>query len=179
MGLPLFGDPRILSEDGDVLGPLEVGEVYFADNRGFEYFGEPEKTSKAFNDRGWATTGDMGYLDEHGFLYLTDRKDFTIISGGVNIYPAEIEGLLITHEKVADVAVFGIPDSDFGESVFAVVQPAAGVEVDETTEMELIEWMRERLSGIKIPRKIEFKDQLPRMDNGKLYKRHLINAHRH
>ena len=90
VGLPLFGDPRILSKNGAVLGPMEVGEVYFANSRGFEYFGEPEKTSKAFNILGWDTTGDIGYFDERGFVYLTRRKDFTIISGGVNIYPAEI-----------------------------------------------------------------------------------------
>jgi len=160
------------------LGPGEVGDVYFANSRPFEYFDEPEKTKNAFNEQGWSTMGDVGYLDEEGFLYLTDRKNFTIITGGVNVYPAEIEGLLIAHSKVADVAVFGIPHPEFGEEVMAVVQPLNWSDANEETEMELIEWMRERLSTVKVPRKIDFLEQLPRMDNGKLYKRHLQDAYR-
>ena len=112
--------------------------------------------------------GDVGYLDEEGFLYLTDRKNFTIITGGVNVYPAEIEGLLITHDKVADVAVFGVPHPEFGEEVVAVVQPMAWTDANDETVEELSLWMRERLSTVKVPRKIDFLEQLPRMDNGKL-----------
>jgi fatty-acyl-CoA synthase len=122
--------------------------------------------------------GDVGYLDEDGFLYLTDRKNFTIITGGVNVYPAEIEGLLISHDKVADVAVFGIPHPEFGEEVMAVVQLLDWADANDDTEAELIDWMRERLSSVKVPRKVDFLEQLPRMDNGKLYKRHLQDAYR-
>jgi len=178
VGQAIIGEPRILDENGEVLGPGEVGDVYFANSRPFEYFDEPEKTKKAFNEKGWSTMGDMGYLDKDGFLYLTDRKNFTIITGGVNVYPAEIEGILIAHEKVADVAVFGIPHIEFGEEVMAVVQPLDWSDANDETEAELIEWMRKRLSTVKVPRKIDFLEQLPRMDNGKLYKRRLQEAYR-
>ena len=133
----------------------EVGEIYFADSRPFEYFDEPEKTREAFNDQGWATTGDMGYLDEEGFLYLTDRKNFTIITGGVNVYPAEIEGLLVAHDKVADAAVFGVPHPEYGEAVTAVIQPVNWADATEQTAAELTEWMRDRLSSIKVPKTID------------------------
>lgn len=178
VGQAIIGEPRILGENGEVLGPGEVGDVYFANSRPFEYFDEPEKTREAFNEQGWSTMGDVGYLDEEGFLYLTDRKNFTIITGGVNVYPAEIEGLLITHDKVADVAVFGVPHPEFGEEVVAVVQPMDWGEATDETAEELSLWMRERLSTIKVPRRIDFLEQLPRMDNGKLYKRHLQDAYR-
>ena len=178
VGRPLFGDPRIVGEDGAVLPAGEVGEVYFADSRPFEYFDEPEKTREAFNAQGWGTTGDMGYLDKEGFLYLTDRKNFTIITGGVNVYPAEIEGLLVSHDKVADVAVFGIPHPEYGEAVQAVVQPVNWADATDQTAIELMEWLRERLSSVKVPKSIDFLERLPRMDNGKLYKRHLMEAYR-
>lgn len=178
VGQAIIGEPRILGENGEVLGPGKVGDVYFANSRPFEYFDEPEKTREAFNEQGWSTMGDVGYLDEEGFLYLTDRKNFTIITGGVNVYPAEIEGLLITHFKVADVAVFGVPHPEFGEEVVAVVQPMYWADATEETAEELSLWMRERLSTIKVPRRIDFLEQLPRMDNGKLYKRHLQDAYR-
>ena len=178
VGQAIIGEPRILGENGEVLGPGEVGDVYFANSRPFEYFDEPEKTREAFNAQGWSTMGDVGYLDEEGFLYLTDRKNFTIITGGVNVYPAEIEGLLISHNKVADVAVFGIPDPEYGESVQAVVQPVNWADATDQTAIELMEWLRERLSSVKVPKSIDFLEQLPRMDNGKLYKRHLMEAYR-
>ena len=178
VGQAIIGQPRILGENGEVLGPGEVGDVYFAESRPFEYFDEPEKTREAFNDQGWSTMGDVGYLDEEGFLYLTDRKNFTIITGGVNVYPAEIEGLLITHDKVADVAVFGVPHPEFGEEVVAVVQPLDWKDATDEIAEELSLWMRERLSSVKVPRRIDFLQELPRMDNGKLYKRHLQDAYR-
>ena len=178
VGQAIIGQPRILGENGEVLGPGEVGDVYFAESRPFEYFDEPEKTREAFNEQGWSTMGDVGYLDEEGFLYLTDRKNFTIITGGVNVYPAEIEGLLITHDKVADVAVFGVPHPEFGEEVVAVVQPLDWKDATDEIAEELSLWMRERLSSVKVPRRIDFLQELPRMDNGKLYKRHLQDAYR-
>ena len=179
VGKALFGVPHVLDEEGTEVTANEVGEIWFElTAQGFTYHNEPDKTNDAYNDRGWATTGDMGYIDDEGFLYLTDRKNFTIISGGVNIYPAEIENLLIGHDKVADVAVFGIPNEEFGEEVKAVIQPANWVDATDETAIEIMEWLRERLSHVKMPRSIDFKEQLPRMDNGKLYKRHLMQAYK-
>ena len=146
--------------------------VYFAGEQArFEYHKEEQKTAGAYNERGWATTGDVGYLDEDGFLYLTDRKNFMIISGGVNIYPQEIEDALVVHDKVADVAVFGVPNEEMGEEVKAVVQPAPGIEVSDDLADELTAYAREHLAGYKVPRSIDFVDELPRLPTGKLYKR--------
>ena len=185
VGPALIGELHVLDDEGNELPPGEVGTVYFAPggvlsdhSPSFSYHKEPGKTSEAYNDRGWATTGDIGYVDEEGFLYLTDRKNFMIISGGVNIYPQEIENLLITHPKVADVAVFGIPNEEFGEEVKAVVEPANWADATDEVAFELIEWMRDRLSHIKVPRSLDFNEKLPRMDNGKLYKRHLMEEYR-
>ena len=114
--------------------------------------------------------GDIGYVDEEGYLYLTDRKFFMIISGGVNIYPQESENVLVTHPLVADVAVFGIPDEEMGESVHAVVQPLAGTEPSPALAAELIEYCRERLAHYKCPRSVDFRTELPRSEAGKLYK---------
>jgi acyl-CoA synthetase (AMP-forming)/AMP-acid ligase II len=124
-------------------------------------------------DPTWSTFGDIGYLDSGGYLYLTDRLAFTIISGGVNIYPAEIESCLIMHPKVADVAVFGLPDPEMGEYVHAVVQPAAGAGESPELAEELRGYMRERLAGYKVPRMVDFRGELPRAATGKLYKRQL------
>lgn len=179
VGRPLFGQPHICNDDGEELPPGEIGLVWFEnEGQGFEYHGEPAKTAEAYDKRGWATTGDVGYLDTDGYLYLTDRKNFTIISGGVNIYSAEIENLLITHGKVADVAVFGVPHEEFGEAVTAVVQPVDWADATDETAYELLAWLRERLSHVKLPKVLHFHEQLPRLDNGKLYKRHLMEAYR-
>ena len=179
VGPALVGQVHIVDDEGKELPPGEIGSVYFSgEQTAFQYHGEPEKTADAFNEQGWATTGDVGYVDEDGFLYLTDRKNFMIISGGVNIYPQEIENLLITHDKVADVAVFGLPHQEFGEEVKAVVQPQNWVDATDEVAIELMEWLRERLSHVKLPRSVDFHQQLPRMDNGKLYKRHLVEEYR-
>lgn len=139
----------------------------------FEYFKDPAKTASVFNDRGWRTLGDMGYLDADGYLYLTDRSTFMIVSGGVNIYPQEVENLLIMHPKLVDAAVFGVPNEEFGEEVKAVVQPVAGVQPSSELEAELIEYCRSHLATYKCPRTIEFDAELPRDPNGKLYKRRI------
>jgi fatty-acyl-CoA synthase len=178
VGRPLTGIPKILDDDLNELPVGEVGQIYFAEVARFEYFDEPDKTDEAFDARGWGTVGDMGYLDEEGYLYLTDRKNFMIITGGVNVYPAEIEGLLVTHPKVADVAVFGIPNEEFGEEVKAVVQLMNHADATDELAEELTLWMKDRLSSVKVPKSIDFMVQLPRMDNGKLYKRHLMDAYR-
>jgi fatty-acyl-CoA synthase len=177
VGRPLTGIPKILDEQLQELPVGEVGQIYFAEVARFEYFDEPGKTEEAFDTRGWGTVGDMGYLDGEGYLYLTDRKNFMIITGGVNVYPAEIEGLLVTHPQVADVAVFGIPNEEFGEEVKAVVQLMNHAEASQETAEELMHWMKERLSSVKVPKSVDFMEQLPRMDNGKLYKRHLMDAY--
>jgi fatty-acyl-CoA synthase len=179
VGPALVGELHVLDDDGNELAVGETGTVYFGGNENrFEYHDEPGKTSEAYNDKGWATTGDVGHVDEDGVLYLTDRKNFMIISGGVNIYPQEIENLLITHDKVADVAVFGIPHPEFGEAVQAVVEPMHWGDATDEVAIELLEWAKERLSKIKVPRALDFTEKLPRMDNGKLYKRHLVEEYK-
>jgi long-chain acyl-CoA synthetase len=179
VGPALVGELHVLDDDGNEVPVGETGTIYFGGNENrFEYHDEPGKTSEAYNDKGWATTGDVGHVDEDGFLYLTDRKNFMIISGGVNIYPQEIENLLITHDKVADVAVFGIPHAEFGEAVQAVVEPMHWGDATDEVAIELLEWAKERLSKIKVPRALDFTEKLPRMDNGKLYKRHLVEDYK-
>ena len=162
---------HIVGEDGQELPAGEPGVVYFATDRPFEYHNDPDKTASAVNERGWRTLGDIGYLDADGYLYLTDRQAYMIISGGVNIYPQEAESVLAAHPKVSDVAVIGVPDAEMGEAVKAVVTPvdpdAAGPEL----EQELLIFCRNELATYKCPRSIDFADDLPRDDNGKLYKR--------
>lgn len=171
VGRALMGDVRIVGEDGSLQPAGVAGGVYFANGRRFAYHNDPEKTNQAFNDQGWSTLGDIGYLDNEGYLYLTDRKAYMIISGGVNIYPQEAENVLTLHPKVIDVAVFGVPNAEFGEEVKAVVQPIDMAQAGPALEAELIAYCREKLAAIKCPRSIDFEDQLPRQDNGKLYKR--------
>ena len=134
----------------------EIGTVYFADAPVFTYHNDPEKTKKAYNEKGWSTLGDVGYLDAEGFLYLTDRKSYMIISGGVNIYPQETEDVLITHPAVSDVAVFGVPNEEMGEEVKAVVQPHDMAKAGKELEAELIVFCRKHLSPIKCPKSIDF-----------------------
>ena len=149
----------------------EEGIVYFAGGRPFEYHNDPEKTRAAFNRRGWSTLGDVGYLDGDGYLYLTDRKAYMIITGGVNVYPQETEDALIAHPEVADVAVLGVPDEEMGEQVKAVVQPHDMRRAGPALAAELIAFCRQRLSPIKCPRSVDFEAELPRTATGKLMKR--------
>jgi long-chain acyl-CoA synthetase len=142
-------------------------------DRTFEYHGDPEKTKKSWNDRGFFTVGDAGEMDEDGFLFLRDRKIDMIIAGGVNIYPAEIESVLLQHPKVLDAAVFGIPHPDLGEEIKAVVQPVEGVEPGPELEAELMQYCNDSIAKYKNPRSIDFLPELPRDPNGKLYKRKL------
>jgi long-chain acyl-CoA synthetase len=165
----------IMDDDGEILPAGQIGTVYSTGmNRAqFEYFKDPEKT--ATSKRGdYRTVGDVGYLDEDGYLYLSDRKADMIISGGVNIYPAEIESVLITHPRVADVAVFGVPNSEWGEEVKAVVELLPGTRADDDqVRAELLEFLQGRVARYKLPRSIDFMAALPRDPNGKLYKRRL------
>ncbi len=144
----------------------------------FEYHNDPVKTAESRNKHGWSSLGDVGYMDEDGYLFLTDRKSFMIISGGVNIYPQEIENLLVTHPKVADAAVIGAPDPDMGERVVAVVQPMDMGEATPELAAELTEYLSGQLSRVKMPRQIDFREQLPRELTGKLYKRLLRDEYK-
>jgi acyl-CoA synthetase (AMP-forming)/AMP-acid ligase II len=164
---------HVVGDNGVELPVGEPGEVFFEGGPEFEYFNDPDKTKSVSNANGWRTLGDMGYVDADGYLYLTDRSTFMIVSGGVNIYPQETENLLIMHPKVADAAVFGIPNAEFGEEVKAVVQPLDGVDASAALAEELIEYCRANLAGYKCPRSVDFDPALPRDPNGKLYKRRI------
>jgi len=178
VGRVLLGDIHIVDEAMQPVPKGQSGEIWFRTGSPFVYFNDPERTALTRSADGTMTTvGDMGYLDDDGFLYLTDRSTFMIISGGMNIYPQECENLLITHPKVADAAVFGIPNADLGEEVKAVVQPLPGVARTPELADELIAFCREHLAHIKCPRSIDFTEQLPRLPTGKLYKRHLRDAY--
>lgn len=176
VGMAVSGVLHICDDTGNELPSDEIGTVYFESPAQFEYHNDPEKT-KASRDplgRGWTTLGDIGYLDDDKFLYLTDRKAFMIISGGVNIYPQEAENVLINHPKVLDVAVFGVPNDEFGEEVKAVVQPVKmpANELDAAAlRNELGAYCRQSLADFKCPRSIDFRVELPRHPTGKLYKR--------
>ncbi|HMG42384.1 MAG TPA: acyl-CoA synthetase, partial [Acidimicrobiales bacterium] len=178
VGQSLLGPLHILDDEGNELPRGQQGTIYF-DNAGFEYHGDPERTAASRDPRarGWSTLGDVGYVDEDGFLYLTDRKAYTIISGGVNVYPREAEDVLIAHPAVADVAVFGIPHEEMGEQVHAVVQLVEGVEASDELSTRLIAHCRDHLAHYKCPRSVEFRDELPRHPTGKLYKRLLRDEH--
>ncbi len=172
VGRALLGEIRILDDaSGDLLPTGETGTIYFANAPAFEYHNDPEKTAASKSRQGWTTLGDVGHVDGEGFLYLTDRKHFMIISGGVNIYPQEIENLLVTHPKVTDVAVIGVPNVEFGEEVKAVVQPADPSAAGPALAEELIAWCRAHLSHVKCPKSVDFEAELPRHPTGKLYKR--------
>jgi len=176
VGRPEFGQVHIVgvegSQDGEPeLPPGQPGVIYFSGGGTFEYDKDPQKTRQAYNARGWATYGDVGYLDADGYLYLTDRLSNMIVSGGVNIYPQEAENLLATHPAVADVAVIGVPDEEFGEAVKAVVQLRDETAASPELARELIEYCRARISPIKCPRSVDFSADMPRTEAGKLLKR--------
>jgi long-chain acyl-CoA synthetase len=172
VGKVIMGDISVLDEDGKPSPKGEPGEIWFKTANAFSYFNDDEKTQEVTSDDGtMSTVGDVGYLDDDGFLYLTDRSTFMIISGGVNIYPQETEDLLITHPKIADAAVFGVPNEDFGEEVKAVIQTMPGIDENEDLVLELMAYCSENLSAQKCPRSIDFEAELPRLPTGKLYKR--------
>ena len=171
VGRARTGAVHICDADGNDLPPGEIGGIYFSGGGSYEYHKAPEKTAEAQLPGGRTTLGDIGYLDDDGYLYLTDRKAHMIISGGVNIYPQEVEDTLITHPDVVDVAVFGVPDPEMGEQVKAVVQPIEGVEAGDRLAAELLAYARDRIAHYKCPRSIDFEPELPRLPTGKLYKR--------
>ena len=174
VGRAILGTIHICAEDGQELPNGEPGIVYFElPEMPFAYLKDPQKTKDAQHPQhgNWSALGDVGYVDDEGYLYLTDRATFMIISGGVNIYPQEIEDALVMHPKVADVAVIGVPNPEMGEEVKAVVQAAQGVAPDADLEAELIAHARERIAHYKCPKSVDFRETLPRLPTGKLYKR--------
>jgi long-chain acyl-CoA synthetase len=181
VGKALTGIIRVCDESGDEVPRGTEGQIFFEPTEGmapFEYHNDPQKTADARNKHGWSSLGDVGYQDEDGYLFLTDRKSFMIISGGVNIYPQEIENLLVTHPKVADAAVIGAPDPEMGEKVVAVIQPLDMSEAGEALADEIRAYLSGQLSRVKMPRQIDFREQLPRELTGKLYKRLLRDEYK-
>lgn len=173
VGRAIYGTLHICGPDGEEVGPGEDGLIYFENALLPTYHNDPDKTREAMHPKGWMTLGDIGHLDADGFLFLTDRKSHMIISGGVNIYPQEIENLLVTHPKVMDAAVIGAPCPDLGEKVVAVVQPRDMADAGAGLEGELRDFLSGSLSKIKMPKLFDFRPDLPREANGKLYKREL------
>jgi long-chain acyl-CoA synthetase len=175
VGRAVVGQLHICDDAGNELPMGETGTIYFGGGRAIDYHNDPAKSASACNPKhpDWTTMGDVGHVDAEGYLYLSDRKDFMIISGGVNIYPQEVENLLITHPKVADAAVFGVPNPDFGEEVKAVIQPKDWAQAGDALSAELKSWCREQLADVKCPRSVDFERELPRAETGKLYKKEL------
>jgi acyl-CoA synthetase (AMP-forming)/AMP-acid ligase II len=175
VGRCMQGKLRICGEDGAELDPNETGVIYFEGGATFSYLNDPEKTRQARHPQhpDWATFGDIGRVDEDGYLFLSDRRSFMIICGGVNIYPQEAENVLALHPDVADVAVFGVPDPDMGEQVKAAVQPADWAKAGPKLEAELIAYCRARLASLKCPKSVDFERELPRDATGKMQKRQL------
>jgi long-chain acyl-CoA synthetase len=177
VGRATIGEVRICDDAGEPLPPRTEGVVHFANGPPLSYHNAPEKVAEGTNQHGWTTLGDVGWVDEDGYLYLTDRKSFMIISGGVNIYPQEIENLLIGHPMVADAAVIGAPDEEMGERVVAVIQPMDWSQAGDRLRDELMAYARQHLSHVKAPRTIDFTPELPRQPTGKLYKRLIRDAY--
>jgi acyl-CoA synthetase (AMP-forming)/AMP-acid ligase II len=173
VGRPILGELHIVDDDGDEQPANVDGIVYFGGGPPFEYHNDPDATSASRDPkgRGWTTLGDIGHVDDDGYLYLTDRRSHMIITGGVNVYPQEVENLLIAHPAVLDVAVIGVPHDEFGEAVKAVVQPADGVSTGPRLADDLIAYCRDHLADVKCPKSVDFREQLPRHPTGKLYKR--------
>ncbi|MEV3926716.1 AMP-binding enzyme [Actinomadura coerulea] len=167
---------RILDPEGAELPPGETGLIYASGQPGFEYHGDPAKTAAAMRGD-YYTPGDLGRLDEDGWLYMSDRRTDLIISGGVNVYPAEIESVLLQHPAVADVAVIGVPDEDWGQRVVALVEPAEDAGPGDGLAAELLAHCEPRLAKLKHPRRVVFRESLPRTPSGKLSRRRVRDAY--
>ncbi|WP_128891320.1 acyl-CoA synthetase [Erythrobacter sp. HKB08] len=173
VGKAIYGTLHVCGPDGEELPTGQDGLIYFENEILPTYHNDPDKTAEAMHPKGWFTIGDIGHVDEDGYLYLTDRKSHMIISGGVNIYPQEVENLLVSHDKVMDAAVIGAPCPDLGEKVVAVVQPVDMADAGDDFEQELRDYLAPNLARIKMPKMFDFRPELPREANGKLYKREL------
>jgi acyl-CoA synthetase (AMP-forming)/AMP-acid ligase II len=178
VGKPILGEVHVCADDGAELPPGEIGTVWFSGTRRFSYHNDDAKTAGAYNDKGWSTLGDMGSVDADGYLYLADRRTDLILSGGVNIYPREIEDALALHPAVADIVVFGLPDAEMGQRVHAVVQPATPGSGTPELAGELIDFCRSRIAHYKAPRSVSFEDELPRLPSGKMLRRLLMDRYR-
>jgi len=176
VGRAVVGQIHIVGEDGRELPVGEDGLIYFSDGNAFEYYKDPAKTASAFNERGWSTLGDIGHLDADGFLFIADRRTDLIISGGVNIYPNEVEETLIQHPAVADVAVIGVPNSEYGQEVKAVVELHGGMTANSRLAEDMIAFCRSRIAAYKCPKSIDFAT-LPRLPNGKMLKRQIRDSY--
>ena len=165
---------HVLGPDGVELPVGEIGDIYFESNHAFEYLGDAQKTGQITSVEGWRTFGDIGYVDAEGYLYLTDRRHFTIISGGVNLYPQEIESVLLEHEAIKDAAVIGVPNEEFGQVALAVVELVDPAQASDEMKAAIRSFVRARLGPIKTPKAVEFEADFPRHATGKLYKRELI-----
>jgi acyl-CoA synthetase (AMP-forming)/AMP-acid ligase II len=172
VGRAVAGQVHIIGEDGCELPPGQDGLIYFSGGGDFEYYKDPIKTASAFNELGWSTLGDIGHLDAEGFLYLSDRRIDLIISGGVNIYPKEVEETLMQHPSVLDVAVIGLPSVEYGQEVKAVVELNTGVASCSELATDLIAFCRSRIAAYKCPKSVDFA-KLPRLPNGKMLKRQI------
>ena len=170
VGKPILGQLHIMDAQDEELPAYQVGDIFFSGGPNFTYHNDPKKTAESYNSKGWSTLGDIGFINHKGYLYLTDRKAHTIISGGVNIYPREVEDVLLTHSMVLDAAVFGIPNTEFGEEGKAAVQLKSKASVNEE---ELISFCKKSLAHLKCPKTIDIHDQLPRHQTGKIYKEEL------
>jgi acyl-CoA synthetase (AMP-forming)/AMP-acid ligase II len=173
VGKAVLGKLHICNEQGLPEVGGKTGQIYFSGLPPFSYKGDERKTQEAYNDEGWSTLGDIGYIDEEGFLYLKDRKSFMIISGGVNIYPLEVENTLMSYDQILDVAVVGVPDEELGEVVVAVVQLHDYCKQSPQLANAIIEFCREKIAHFKCPKRVVFTTELPRLPNGKLLKRHI------
>ena len=171
VGRAITGQLHIVGDDGQELGVGDVGRVYFSGGSPFQYLNDEAKTREAINERGWATYGDIGYVDAEGFLFLSDRRADLILSGGVNIYPQEIETALAQHEAVDEVAVVGVPNEDFGEQPMAVVVLKPGFEASAETAGAIVAQAAGQLSKVKWPQRLVFETSLPRLETGKLLRR--------
>jgi long-chain acyl-CoA synthetase len=177
VGQPVLGEIHIKDDQGNQLPPGQQGHIWFSGTPRFEYHNDPVKTAAAYDAQGCATFGDIGHLDEDGFLFLSGRRTDLILSGGVNIYPQEIENLLVTFPGVADVAVIGVPHPEYGQEVKAVVELTHPADASPKLAAAIIDFCRERLSHLKCPRSVDFAERLPRSENGKLYKRRLMEQY--
>ena len=173
VGRMIYGKAHVCAPDGSELAAGETGLLFFENETLPTYHKDPDKTAEAMHPKGWMTLGDIGHVDEDGFIFLTDRKSHMIISGGVNIYPQEIENLLIAHPQVMDAAVIGAPDPDLGERVVAVIQPVDMALAGDAFQQTLRDYLEPNLSRVKMPKQFDFRPDLPREANGKLYKREL------
>jgi long-chain acyl-CoA synthetase len=173
VGKPISGQPHVLDDDGRELSYGEIGTIWFEGIERVQYHNDDKATTDFANEKGWGSVGDVGWLDEDGYLFLADRKHHMIISGGVNIYPQEIENELVLYPEIVDAAVIGVPNAEYGEEVKAVIQLAAGITGSDALKDQILAFCRTRLAGYKCPRSIDFVAELPRLPNGKLLKRRL------